>query len=822
MIRRKALGMRGMVERRRNEVNAKEDGPWTVLRRCVSVKLPGRHLVVRGNALMPPRISFLAATAALALLAACGGEPQSPPGVAPVVVGPARVELGGAALGRVLLSELGCIACHAPGASDVDPAPRGPNLATVGSRVRPEYLLRFLADPHTTEPGTPMPDLPGRRTAGERTADAAALAAYLGSQSDATPADEPFAADAAARGKALYHAIGCVACHAPRDDNGIEQPLALSTPTAELAAKYTRVSLREFLLAPHDSRPAQRMPTIAMTPAEARDLAHFLVQTTPPANATAAPDAALVARGRGVFERANCAACHGQLEGTTAAAPKHRPLADLNPQQGCLSGRRGAWPHYALTEAQAAAIREALASAKTPSEGEARIGELLASRDCYACHNRHDLGGLTLEREPFFGTDDPNLGGEARVPPTLTGVGAKLTEAWLRNTIAHGQRARPYMHTRMPGFGAAFGDRLTELLGATDTLPPITLREIPQDGDAARKERDLGRELVGDKGMNCITCHRFAGEQSGSMGAVDLVESTGERLRPEWFAHFLRAPFAFKPNTLMPQFFPNGVSTRPELGDGDVDRQIAAMWHYLAEGRNVRAPSGMRRPPIELKVDERAVVLRRSLQDTGKRGIAVGLPSGINVAFDAERLAMNQVWWGRFVDAAPVWTSQGSGQARILGDRRARLPDGPAIAALADAQAAWPTESRRQLGHAWLGYDLDDLGRPTFRYRVGDVEIADAPVQTTPSGETRPTLQRIVRATAKSDADLWLLAARDARIEPLGDGAYRVGDRLRIAVRGPAATIVTAGDAKELRVPIAVRNGGCELQIDYAWLEDGK
>ncbi|MFM1873373.1 MAG: Cytochrome c-550 [Planctomycetota bacterium] len=810
-----------MVESRSNEVNAERDGAWTALGRCDRVKLPGRHLVVRGNALMPPRTSLLAATAALALLTACGGEPNSPPGVAPVVVGPARVELQGAALGRVLLSELGCVACHAPASAYLEPAPRGPNLATVASRVRSDYLQRFLADPHATEPGTPMPDLPGARTATERAADAAALTAYLGSLPAEPLADEPFAADAATRGKTLYHAIGCVACHAPRDEAGAEQPLALSTPTAELTAKYTRVSLREFLLAPHDARPAQRMPTIAMTPAEARDLAHFLVPSTSPTVAPAAPDAALVARGRGVFERANCAACHGSPE-TGIAAAKHRTLADLNPQQGCLSGRRGAWPHYALTDEQSAAIRAALAEANVAPTAAARSHELLASRDCYACHNRNDLGGLTLEREPFFGTDDPNLGGEARVPPTLTGVGAKLTDAWLRNTIAHGQRARPYMHTRMPGFGDALGNRLTDLFGATDTLPPITLREMPQDGDAARKERDLGRELVGDKGMNCITCHRFAGEQSGSMGAVDLVESTGQRLRPEWFAHFLRAPFAFKPNTLMPQFFPNGVSTRPELGDGDVDRQIAAMWHYLAEGRNVRAPSGMRRPPIELKIDERTVILRRSLQDTGKRGIAVGLPGGVNVAFDAERLAMNQVWWGRFVDAAPVWTSQGSGQARILGDRRTRLPDGPAIAALADAQAAWPTESRRQLGHAWLGYDLDDLGRPTFRYRVGDVEIADAPVQTTPSGETRPTLQRIVRATAKTDVDLWLLAARDARIEPLGDGAYRVGDRLRIAVRGPAATIVTAGDAKELRLPIAVRNGGCELQIDYAWLEDGK
>ena len=53
------------------------------------------------------------------------------------------------------------------------------------------------------------------------------------------------------------------------------------------------------------------------------------------------------------------------------------------------------------------------------------------------------------------------------------------------------------------------------------------------------------------------------------MAGIDLLHSTGKRLRPEWFKRFLLDPYAFKPGTLMPKFYPDGKSTRPEIADGD-------------------------------------------------------------------------------------------------------------------------------------------------------------------------------------------------------------------------------------------------------------
>ncbi len=775
------------------------------------------------------RWSILVWSAVVACLWGCGGDaaPVSDTlpstAVPPIVAGLEVPGLSERQRGLVLLGELGCVACHGePRQPALVDARTGPDLRTVAARVRTDHLLSFLRDPHRAEPGTVMPDLFGARDSAARDAAARALLAYLQTFSAPLEVDaQPTEPAAAARGHELFATIGCAVCHGPRDREGRDQPLVGSVPLGRVQDKYTFGALRTFLLAPHAARPAARMPDPHLSPSEAHDLASFLMVGAAPL-----PVAPIVAGdeqvGRVLFAELGCANCHDLPDQARPAAKRAALLDALDVTRGCLSKAPGAAPYYALDEGQRKALATAIQQLALPLDDEAHLQQLLASRNCLACHARGDVGGVAAARDDLFTSSDPNLGSEARLPPPLTGVGAKLQHDWLVDAIAHGQSARPYVRTRMPGFGAALAGKLAELLERVDVLPPLPVAALPDDDKLRREVIDLGRELVGDKGMNCITCHRFAGEQVGAMGAIDLVESTGQRLQPQWFAHFLRQPFAFRPNTLMPQFFPDGVSIRPELGDGDVARQVDAMWHYLNQGRNVRQPSGMRRPPIELAVDGEAVVLRRSVQNTGKRGISVGYPGGVNITFDAERLGLNQIWWGRFVDAAPVWTGQGSGQARILGKNRVELPNGPAIVALADPDAPWPEVSRRELGQRWLGYDLDAQQRPTFRYECAGVEVSDAAHEQFLSSLPGTTLQRTLRFTAVGDHDLQFLAARDARVEQASDGVVRVGASLWLRLQPARCRILEQGDVKELRIPIAVRDGRAELRIDYSWSEEPK
>jgi hypothetical protein len=265
------------------------------------------------------------------------------------------------------------------------------------------------------------------------------------------------------------------------------------------------------------------------------------------------------------------------------------------------------------------------------------------------------------------------------------------------------------------------------------------------------------------------------------------------------------------------------VSARPQLGGGDVARQLDALWWYLAEGRNTNRPDGMRSPPIELTVGDEAVVLRRAVQGTGKRGISVGLPGGVNCTFDAETLALDQLWWGRFVNAAGVWTGQGAGEAHPIGRDRAALGKGPAFAVLADATAPWPTAPRREQGQQWRGYDLDGKQRPTFRYTIGDVAITDAPVEVpAATAGARPMLRRTLTFAGPDAATLQFRAAVGARIDDLGGGAVQVGEHLRVRCTPPALRIVAAGDQRELRLPIELHGGAAQLVLEYEWREEGK
>ncbi len=780
-------------------------------------------------------ISAVVAGAWLALgcVGGCsGGGAVAGPATPPVVAGLAASGLDARSRGLVLLDELGCVACHAPTGTPVAPpavAP-GPDLVTVGNRVRPQHLAHFLADPGHTEPGTTMPALLGDLGDAARAVAAGQLAAYV--RSFAPPAAEPVAepgdARAVARGKELFDAIGCSMCHAPRDDRGAELPVAASVPMAPLAAKYSLPALRTFLLAPLAARPHGRMPDLGLAPGEALDLAHFLLAAPPtaqPADAPLAMSEANVAAGRALFAERGCAHCHALPDAERPVSRTHKPLRELDAARGCLTGTKGPWPGYSLSTQQRSDVASALATLAAPLDDEVRIRQQLAARNCIACHARDDFGGISQARNRLCTSNDPSIGHESRLPPRLTGVGAKLQRSWLHAAIAHGQRERPYLNLRMPAFGAAFAEGLTELLARTDSLPPFALAPLPEDDKARRAVTDLGRTLVGDKGMNCIACHTFAGQQSGSLGAIDLVASTGQRLQPQWFAHFLRTPLRFSPNTVMPQFFPDGKTTRPELGGGSTQGQIEAMWHYLAEGRNVGQPSGMRRPPIELTVGDEAVLLRRSVQNTGKRGISVGLPRGVNLTFDAERLAMNQIWWGPFVDAAGVWTSQGHGQARILGKERVALPVEPAVALLAAPDAAWPGATRRELDQRWLGYDLDAQQRPTFRYTCGDVTIEDGVREVVAEGAAegaRPHLRRTLRCSGPGTTTLTFLAARDAHVEQLGPDLVQVGATLRLRLPAGTFRIHSAGDARELRIAIARPEGRGELTVEYQFVEGGK
>jgi len=175
-------------------------------------------------------------------------------------------------LGHVLLQELNCVACH------TDPQLQGkqaPVLTEVSSRVKADYLQRFIGQPHIEKPGATMPSLFTGLPQEQREKEVTALVHFLMTLGDGKPPQGYASYGSRRRGQALFHQVGCVACHDARTEGSAALPT--SVPLGVLEAKYTLPSLFKFLLDPLHTRPSGRMPSLNLTSREADDIATYLL-----------------------------------------------------------------------------------------------------------------------------------------------------------------------------------------------------------------------------------------------------------------------------------------------------------------------------------------------------------------------------------------------------------------------------------------------------------------------------------------------------------------------------------------------------------------
>src|SRR5439155_10569461 len=158
---------------------------------------------------------------------------------------------------------------------------------------------------------------------------------------------------------------------------------------------------------------------------------------------------ALAQKGQTIFASAGCANCHElKVAGHTIASTLQPPSLDrLKGESGCLDRAPkpgAAW--YGLSPAQRQALKAALQNpAAASKEPAAVIARTLTAFNCYACHDRDKKGGVEEDLNKFFETSEREMGDEARIPPSLNGIGAKLNAAYLRHILANGSHDRPYM-----------------------------------------------------------------------------------------------------------------------------------------------------------------------------------------------------------------------------------------------------------------------------------------------------------------------------------------------------------------------------------------
>lgn len=199
---------------------------------------------------------------------------------------------------------------------------------------------------------------------------------------------------------------------------------------------------------------------------------------------------------------------------------------------------------------------------------------------------------------------------------------------------------------------------------------------------------------------NCAACHLVDRKHVGP----SLVEIAGiYRDRQDDFVAWCEAPQVKRQGVLqMPSMAHVGEPNLRKL-HGHILEITEGVEEVVVEGddRFRAAPSMRKRPQV----------LRIFLPDAGPAAIAVAVDDRWSYCFDAGACRLRYVWTGDFVDGWPVWRANGNALAKIVGDVVYREPAGP-LPFAADAE-------RR-----FLGYRIEQ-GLPTFRYRIGDVEVRE-------------------------------------------------------------------------------------------------
>ena len=602
--------------------------------------------------------------------------------------------------GAILYAELGCANCHGGGTGS------GPSLVDISKRVRHDWVRAFLTDPSHGRTGSTMPSFLSFLAENESMARAEAIVAYLGTLEGKAKIKRGRHVNAE-RGSALYHEIGCVACHAPTSDFHPSSPEAIGPEhpvvLPDLATKTALSELADFLLKTDTYRPSARMPQFPIEEQDALDIAAHLLdhQGSDPREVPAIPrwpkaDAEEVARGRALVAEFRCASCH-DLPGLGKPAVIPLPETDWKPGNCLTQLPYSGLPSYGLGPDQIAAL-DAFLSAGRHQMKESDIA--VHGLNCIACHEQHGRGGPDNFSRPFFRGDD-SLGDSGRLPPPLTHVGRKLRRDWLEGVLLGRpeNRARPYLKTRMPVYRAQ-AEQLVAVLSEPDEPPAPARPELLEPG----------RKLLGFQGgANCLTCHRWGERDSFGIQGIDLSLQSA-RLHPEWFHNFLLDPAAYRPGTLMPAFWPDGKSSLPGILGGDTDQQIAAIWEFLSRG--VGLPEGfpdLATGRFELVPEDRPIIQRTFLEGVGTKAILVGFPGGLNLAYDADKARPALLWRGRFFDAYETWFLRKAPFQRPLGEKP--IP--------------FEYFHTQEKPYRFLGYTIDAAGNPTFLIESDGRRVTD-------------------------------------------------------------------------------------------------
>lgn len=204
-------------------------------------------------------------------------------------------------------------------------------------------------------------------------------------------------------------------------------------------------------------------------------------------------------------------------------------------------------------------------------------GNAILNKDCASCHNLTGPAPQTL-KELW-----------ARKGPDLFYAGNKYREAWLVEWLQKPQRIRPagqfyQEHLKhgdkqdvvdegtLKGHVALSKDDATAVASSLMQLKPksdLIVREKIEPGTIS----EFMGEMVFDKFLGCMACHRYEADEGGLSGPE--LYTAAKRLQPEYIASYIRSPQAWDPKIWMPN---------KHVSDDNIQK-LVRFFNVLSEGK---------------------------------------------------------------------------------------------------------------------------------------------------------------------------------------------------------------------------------------------
>jgi len=243
-------------------------------------------------------------------------------------------------------------------------------------------------------------------------------------------------------------------------------------------------------------------------------------------------------------------------------------------------------------------------------------------------------------------------------------------------------------------------------------------------------------------------------------------------------------------------------------------------WTTLTTPASQRMALGQE--PLVYQVKNKPVIQRGFMlqnQATNTFAAAVGIPGGVNYAYDLNAYTPLKIWHGNYLDVGLMWRERGEKQLEKPLGAELELSGLPTVVTLAGQQAAWPDTVKADASiYSNKGYKLRPNGLPEFYYSLGKVDVAD---YLAPTAQQEGLVREINIRFREPNQNTYCLLASGTNIEKLANGSYAVSNKsyyLENLETGGTTPIIRNNNGKaQLLLPLNEKNNNTLVKYSIVW-----